>query len=417
VVDLTDFQTLLKQSILARGIRDPGQRQAIYAQARTTFIRQLAAQQPDLSQAEISARVTEFDHTIDAIEHELAADVASSDAADLTAAADGNGQEPYAPSAEVDQEASGWDVRDGAAELDDLVEPLDPERRRALAPAWPASGSLQRQAVALRRPSLSLPSEREDDLPAAMPHPDHWKDEEAVYREEPPPAARSGLPPPQRRLGWTLSEADKVKVLIGAIAGLALVLIGLVIYLLLPGRNAGITVPISRGQVSDAAAADRIAAASLDVRQSFVLFDGSDPTVFLASPDNPVRLDGDGEGAFARIGTSTSSSGVRVQIGPGLAARLAGQNVRVVMTARSSPERGALNMRFAYQSGVALSHWQTANLTRGYASSGMTWLIPQMRTSPTGADYLIIEPGIPGDGTYADIRSIRIDVLGSAPTT
>jgi hypothetical protein len=106
-----------------------------------------------------------------------------------------------------------------------------------------------------------------------------------------------------------------------------------------------------------------------------------------------------------------------VQIGPGLAARLAGQNIRVVMTARSSPDRGALNMRFAYQSGVALSHWQTANLARDFASSGMTWLVPQMRTSPTGADFLIIEPGIPGDGTYADIQSIRIDVLGSAPTT
>jgi hypothetical protein len=33
-----------------------------------------------------------------------------------------------------------------------------------------------------------------------------------------------------------------------------------------------------------------------------------------------------------------------------------------------------------------------------------------MRTDPNG-DYLVIEPGIPGDGTGADIQAIRIDVL------
>ena len=34
-----------------------------------------------------------------------------------------------------------------------------------------------------------------------------------------------------------------------------------------------------------------------------------------------------------------------------------------------------------------------------------------MRTNPTG-DYIVIEPGIPGDGTSADIQSATIDVLG-----
>jgi hypothetical protein len=420
---LTDFQTLLKQSILARGIRDPRQREAVYAQARTAFIRQLAGQQPDLSQAEIVARVDEFDRTIKAIEAELAAEVAAGNdrapqGADRAVADAPPLEDAYDQPAEVEREASGWDVRDGAAEVDDPAEPLQPERRRPVPYSWPPNAASRGAVVRRVATPAAWLEQRDDELPPPVPPPKHWKDEDAVYREEPLPAAtRSGLPPPQRRLGWTLSEADKVRVLIGAIAVLALVLVGLVTYLLLPTRDGGVTLPINRGQVSDAAAADRIASAQLDVKQSFVLFDGRDPTVFLASPDNPVRLDGDSGGAFARIGTSTASSGVRVQIGPGLAARLAGQNIRVVMTARSSPDRGALNMRFAYQSGVALSHWQTANLARDFASSGMTWLVPQMRTSPTGADFLIIEPGIPGDGTYADIQSIRIDVLGSAPTT
>ena len=70
-------------------------------------------------------------------------------------------------------------------------------------------------------------------------------------------------------------------------------------------------------------------------------------------------------------------------------------------------------MRFAYQSGLAISHWQTANLASDYEAVGMLWRVPTMRTSPAG-DFLLIEPGIPGDGTGADIQSIRIDVLAAS---
>jgi hypothetical protein len=377
---LTDFQTLLKQSILARGIRDPEQRQAVYAQARTAFIRQLTAERPALASADIARRVVEFDRAMRQTEDELVAESVA--------------------------EEAGVDPRDEIYPPGDSDDEADAER-------------MYSRDIAVRgRGSGGALVESDDDLPLPAAFSDHWKDEDAVYRATGPATVqRRRLPPPQRRLGWTLNEKDKVRVLIGAIATLALVLLGLLVYLLVPGREGGVTLPINAGgQVSDAGAADRIAGAALDVKQSFVLFDGRDPTVFQASPDNPVRFDSDREGGFARVGTSTGASGVRVLIGPGLAARLAGQNIRVVIAARSSVERGALNMRFAYQSGVALSHWQTANLARAYASSGMTWIIPQMRTSPTGADYLIIEPGIPGDGTYADIRSIRIDLLGSAPT-
>jgi hypothetical protein len=377
---LTDFQTLLKQSILARGIRDPEKRQAVYQQARTAFIRQMTAERPALGSADIARRVVEFDRAMRQIEDDLVAENVA--------------------------EEAGVDPRDEIYAPDDSDDEADAER-------------MYSREVAVRgRTSDRALVEHDDDLPLPAAFSDHWKDEEAVYREEEPVAVkRTRLPPPQRRLGWTLNEKDKVRVLVGAIATLGLVLLGLLVYLLLPGRDGGVTLPINpAGQVSDAGAADRIAGATLDVKQSFVLFDGRDPTVFQASPDNPVRFDSDRDGGFARVGTSTGASGVRVFIGPGLASRLAGENIRVVIGARSSVERGALNMRFAYQSGVALSHWQTANLARGYANSGMTWIVPQMRTSPSGADYLIIEPGIPGDGTYADIRSIRIDVLASAPT-
>jgi hypothetical protein len=166
-----------------------------------------------------------------------------------------------------------------------------------------------------------------------------------------------------------------------------------------------------RTEVSDAATAARIPAEQVTVAASYALFDGRDPRVFATTPDNPVYFD-DSNG-FARVTSSTSASGVKAIIGPGLAARLAGQNVRVVITARASQEAGAATMRFAYQSGLAISHWQTANLSSDFTQLGMEWRVPAMRTSANGGDALIIEPGIPGDGTGMDIKAIRIDVLAS----
>ena len=96
-------------------------------------------------------------------------------------------------------------------------------------------------------------------------------------------------------------------------------------------------------------------------------------------------------------------------IGPGLAARLAGQTIRVTLTARSSKEGGAQNLRFAYQSGVAISHWQVAKVAPTYGDVGLIWRVPAQRTSK--GDALIIEPGIPGDGSGVDIKSIRIDLI------
>jgi hypothetical protein len=148
----------------------------------------------------------------------------------------------------------------------------------------------------------------------------------------------------------------------------------------------------------------------LDVAESLVVFDGRDPTVFEGASDNPIQFDSDAEGGFARISSATSAAGARAVIGPGLAERLAGKTVRITLLARSSNENGAATMRFAYQSGLAISHWQSADLSASYGTFGMIWRVPAVRTVGAG-DYLLIEPGIPGDGTSTDIRSIKIDIL------
>jgi len=227
--------------------------------------------------------------------------------------------------------------------------------------------------------------------------PDRWSDDGSIA-------------PAVRRDWWRgFSERDKIRILAGAIIGLVVALGGLAAYLLLSGGDDGVTLAIGvRREVSDAATAARIPNDKLDVAQSFALFDGRDPTIFATTPDNPVRFDSDS--GFVRASSSVSAPGVKAIIGPGLAARLAGQRVRVTIVGRSSAERGAAAMRFAYQSGVAISHWQTANLAPEYEAVGMIWRVPAMRTSQSG-DYLLIEPGIPGDGTGVDIQSIKIDLL------
>jgi hypothetical protein len=142
---------------------------------------------------------------------------------------------------------------------------------------------------------------------------------------------------------------------------------------------------------------------------SYDVFDGRDPQVFVGTPDNPIRFDKDADGAFTRVSSSADAAGARAVIGPGLASRLAGQTIRITMTARSSKEGGADKLRFAYQSGVAISHWQTATVSSAYGVIGLIWRVPAQRTA--SSDALIIEPGIPGDGTGVDIKSIRIDLI------
>ena len=204
-----------------------------------------------------------------------------------------------------------------------------------------------------------------------------------------------------------MDENRKIRLLIIAVAALAVVLLaisGFVFFTLLSGPSS--TTPRAAAAVTSAPSG-----VPAGTQQTVTLFDGRDPTVFEADPNNPIRFTGTDANGIATISTSTSSSGARIVIGPGLSARLAGQSIRVTLVARSTPGDGAPSLRFAYQSGLAISHWQAASLTKDFKPYTLDWRVPTMRTNPTG-DYIVIEPGIPGDGTSADIQSATIDVLG-----
>lgn len=152
------------------------------------------------------------------------------------------------------------------------------------------------------------------------------------------------------------------------------------------------------------------AAAGALALETLNLFDGRDPSVFQSAPANPVRFEGDTQGGFARVSSSTNSTGSRITVGRGVYERLAGRTIRIVVVARAAKTNPAHSLRFAYQNGRSLSPWHDGALGPDYAPLSTIWAVPKDRGGPE-TDAVLIEPGIPGDGTAVDIKSVRIEVL------
>ncbi len=439
---MSDFYSLLKQSILDRRITDSGERDAIYAQARRAMIRKLWAFDPPLDEDEIEQRIGAFDVALSDVEADVVAafravPIAFEEeyVAEPRYERDFHEREerprrrarrlpaPARHSREADEPARGdgmvrhdgqaWHVpaNEWAAYEDPYRQPQarsrEPrDRGRWLVPQRPA------RPEAPIDPYYETEPGYDDEVERPAPgrgRSDRWSRDELQRRSDDLPRRRKPRRPvaePRRRL----SEADKIRLLLAAIGVFVVILAGVGVYVMLPRGSGGVAVDIGSRQVSDAATAVRIAGENLPVNQTFMLFDGRDPTIFEASPDNPIRFDANA--GTVQISSSVGSPGVKALIGPGIATKLAGHEVRVTIVARSSPEGGAAGMRFAYQSGVAISHWQTANLGPDYQAVAMTWRVPALRTDRAG-DLLVIQPGIPGDGTGADIKSIKIDLLAS----
>ncbi len=435
---MTDLHSLLRQSIIDKGIRDPDDRVAIYLEARNAVERRLTQRDPPLSPDVIDARIADFDDAVLEIEKELHEYFYR--VAELPPPDDGydgydepepdyvdggparplrqsyyDETEPTAPAAgEPDQPAYGETygdpaAADGASSEEGYNPPaLYDDEHAGDVVAYRDDGYIYDEPLGYDPQDDDMALVYDDPDAYAPPvGDDRWSELRGVDEDVGP---RDAAPP--QRLRPNTGDRVKVGLLVGVIAALVIAL-GVLASLMLTARTTpeGVTVAIDEGrQVSDAATALRVAAEDLGIEQTFVLFEGLDPTVFESASSNPVRFDSDASGTFARVSTSAGASGSRLRIGPGLATQLAGQQVRVRLMVRSPRERGALAMRFAYQSGVAISHWQTANLEAAYTEVAIRWRIPAQVTSAVG-DYLIIEPGIPGDGTGVDLRRVEIDVL------
>ncbi|MEP0323384.1 hypothetical protein [Bauldia litoralis] len=536
---MSDFYSVLTQSIIDRGLRSARDREATYSQARTAMIRRLWSYDPPLAEDEIDARIGQFDLAVDQIESNVVevfegmpetVDEAEAEPGPTASPPiiDGYDQEAdYAPAFGGTSARPPSDDDDaGEAEPDDIDPPTASEEpaRPAARPA-PGRTSLTELLSTLDIRSLAVeaalnsdpdePPEAPDDRPPApsraelRSHPDdadepdddgyddepidddrpeddeaygdapyqddpeeaieaapsraylpvparqaremaayHHYEEEAVLVAPPPrraevrpeprepasrsqrrpaaPTARRARPqkparrPAARKVAWPklpslrgATGEPRVGILIGAVGVLAVALIGLTAYILMPategpdvaGQPPAVVTPAPAAPAAPAQTAGLPPPAEGTIHR-FMLFDGSDPTIFETDPSNPVRFDG----SSARIASSAGSAGAKAMVGPGLAARLGGHTVRVIVMARSARENGTANLRFAFQSGLAVSYWKTANLTKEFAPIELTWRVPTMRTDPTG-NAIIIEPGIPGDATGAEIGAIVIDVL------
>ena len=211
----------------------------------------------------------------------------------------------------------------------------------------------------------------------------------------------------------------RIGILVAAIAALAVGLLVLVGMIFLPsGADSATTEavsappataskkPFTESITAAKSAIPGLPPAGSDIADRFMVFDGSDRAVFSAAPSNPVRIAEDS----ARIKTDAGSAGARALVDASIANQLAGKTVKVTLVARSAPANGAAKLRFAYQSGLAISHWQTVDLTGDYQPLSLDWRVPAMRTG-TASNTIIIEPGVPGDGTGVDVAAIAIDVL------
>ncbi len=457
---MSDFYTVLRQSIIDRGLSAPEAREEAYAQARRAMVNRLWSYEPPLAEDEIDHRIGQFDIAVARIEDDVAAVFATMEA-ERGHAADPEddarpGDDDPADDADADYPPA-FGGAPGAIEDEedgDAPQPagvparsLDETSRavaRALERAQPDDDlrdedSVEDVHVSAHDEDVAGWSEDEprDDEDDDRDHGEAADEDRALDETGTTAPPRRAVPPvmrpssgsdraPVRQAGPSLalrlrrkagaampaSEAGQLRLLIGVVAGLAVVLaIGLV-WAFLPGGTITRGGPPAvlqtevPGGVSDHDTAIRLPREAISVTSSFTLFNGQDPTVFAGDPGNPVRFDGE----YARIATSAGSPGAKVIIGAGLSSRLAGRVIRVTIDARSARENGATSMRFAYESGVAISHWQTANLAADFTPLGLVWRVPSMRTSPTG-DYIVIEPGIPGSGSAVEIRSIRIDLV------
>ena len=432
---MSDFYSVLRETIIERGLSSASAREATYAQARQAMINRLWSYDPPLAEDEIDHRIGQFDTAVARIEDDVVdvfAAMAPVGERVPPAYDHDDGNDGYAPALGGTAGNSTNDDDDALPELDavrDALRAID-ERSLAVERALQTDGDEPGD-----EPEPREVAAYDEDLAGWSRHETADSAEDSTGGAGEAPPARHGPSPgrappsakskpgrgqaqrPAPGKGRPLSrsapaaQASRLRILIGAVAVLAVLLVAGVVWLLLPRSSppAGGTVVLQTnvpGGVSDPDTAIRLPKEAISVTSSFTLFDGRDPTVFAGDPDNPVRFDGE----LARIATSVASGGAKVVIGAGLSSRLAGQTVRVVIEARTARENGASTVRFAYQSGVAISHWQTANLSSEFTPLGLVWRVPALRTSPSG-DYLIIEPGIPGSGTGVEIRSVKIDLV------
>ena len=75
---MSELHALIRRSVIDRGLISAADREEVYRQARAAVLRELWSYEPPLPEAEIDARMGQFDRAIDALEGELSDALAAS---------------------------------------------------------------------------------------------------------------------------------------------------------------------------------------------------------------------------------------------------------------------------------------------------------------------------------------------------
>jgi hypothetical protein len=142
--------------------------------------------------------------------------------------------------------------------------------------------------------------------------------------------------------------------------------------------------------------------------EPIVLFDGTDPGVFVGGP-NAVQFQAGVNGGFVTVTSTIASGGARVTVDPDIAEMIAGHTVRILLEVRGTPGQPASMVSLSYQHGTVGLQTRQAIVSEIFGAVAATWAVPAGTNG--SADYLLIEPGVPGDGTSIDIQAIRIVVV------
>jgi hypothetical protein len=257
---MTDFYSLLRKSIESRDLKTAEERKTVYEQARKAMIRTLWSAEPRLPEDEIASRIASFDVAVERIEGDFelpdpAAQAATApthlpavyegydEAADYAPASATRPSQAPARRAEAERaEASQRDLEPAAVP----APPPKPAARRALPKPEPEPEPEAHGEAEPEPTHADTAAEDSDPLPSLFRRAERvvemakerlWRDDAAGFEEQDAfdrfdNAAKPKAPKRKR------SEREIVGILTGVIAGLAVFLVGFMIYVFYRARPA-----------------------------------------------------------------------------------------------------------------------------------------------------------------------------------
>jgi len=159
-----------------------------------------------------------------------------------------------------------------------------------------------------------------------------------------------------------------------------------------------------------------------DIRAQGFTVEGSDLAALTAAPGTNYEYMAEtpNDPAFARLVSTLArdvappSPGIFAALNPNYETAFAQHNLRLTITARSSPKDGLREFDMAYfTAGSGDSGWKRQSLTSDWADYVFEFT-PGAVKGEGELDYFSIWPGVTGEPLTMDVKSMRVEVLGGS---